>query len=135
VAEEATTHECDAGWRWVSQSYAEHIAADVVVEGDTPAAAVIAALRNSVYPCRICHPQRFFRWAEGHFRPDHDLASCPDCIAAHGGVKSAKRHAHGGRRTHEPPPLGDEHAPPPEEEHEPPPTLDLPDLPERKDLA
>ena len=101
-------HECDRGWKWVGHKYAEHLAAQVHIEGKTPPEAIVAALLNSVYPCRDCQPVRFVRWAEGHFARDHDPGGCRDCIAVHGGKPSSRRYAKRSADTSAgPPPLTD----------------------------
>lgn len=82
--------DCDGGWRWVKRPYAEHLAA--TTDGSEPAAHVIAALLNTVYPCRNCRPDAFYRWANQHWSPDHDVAACQDCADAHGGRRRARAH-------------------------------------------
>lgn len=52
-----------------------------------------AAARDSWYPCRDCNRRAFFRWAEGHWNKDHDLAGCADCIDMLGGTRAARRAA------------------------------------------
>lgn len=122
MADPLEAHECDGGWQWVKRQYAEHVAASMHVEGTTPPEAIVAGLLNSVYPCRICKPSEFFRWAKGHFAREHDIATCVECIAAHGGAKAAKRHATVGgmrRDNGRPPAPTDEDAPPDAYEPEP----------------
>ncbi len=41
-----------------------------------------SAAANSVYPCRECRPEQFFRWLGGHWQPDHDKSACDECKAA-----------------------------------------------------
>lgn len=86
-------HDCDRGWLWVGQKYAEHIAAGMALGPGVPTQAVVAGLLNTVYPCKECQPDLFYRWARKHFATDHDVSSCPDCVEVHGGPKAARRHA------------------------------------------
>lgn len=70
--------------------------------------------KGDVYPCRVCRPEDFARWAGGHFAADHDRAACVECRT--GPPKARKRRGAGREPT--PPPLGDEHAPQLEDEVE-----------------
>lgn len=81
------------GWRTVLPSYAEHMypmpMATLTDPLDAQALAVLqeataerrAAAANTIYPCRTCRPQQFYRWANGHFTPEHDSDRCPQCSA------------------------------------------------------
>lgn len=80
----------------------EHYAGRVV-END----ARRAALAKTVYPCRECRPQQFFKWAAGHFGIDHDRQGCPDCRDSRIPGPGTRRRRRGG---HDEPPLPD--APP-----------------------
>lgn len=40
-----------------------------------------AGFVDTWYPCRECRPGAFTRWVHGHWRPDHDVASCDECKA------------------------------------------------------
>lgn len=77
-------HECVGGWREVTDVYAEHLAA-----GDP---AKVAALRNSVYPCKQCKPTQFFRWVQGHYQPGHEPEACDACKDALA-IKGKRVHA------------------------------------------
>lgn len=104
---ECTAAGCEHGWHYVARPYAEHLAGD---NDGTPAwRARVAALLNSVYPCRVCKPAAFFRWVGGHFASDHDVANCPDCT-----VPGQRRRTPARTRTDGTPPVG-----------EPPPDYDL----------
>lgn len=37
------------------------------------------AEQNTVYPCKVCQPQMFFRWMRGHLDSDHDRRNCSEC--------------------------------------------------------
>lgn len=113
--------DCDHGWRYVSRRYADHIAEGMALGEGVSLGSVVAGLLNSVYPCRPCRPGPFYRWSGGHFADDHDVASCADCIAAHGGSRPARRHAKvAGTHTH-----GDEPPPRPTDEYDPTPRRDI----------
>lgn len=84
-------HSCEGGWVQVQPKYAEHLAAQVAPEGTPGYRLALAALLNSVYPCQVCRPAQFYRWAKGHWRPDHDMADCPDCAGIYGGKHAARR--------------------------------------------
>jgi hypothetical protein len=86
--------DCEHGWRWVAPEYAEHLAAKAIIGTAVPSRAVVAALANSVYPCRECQPATFDRWAAGHFAKGHEMDDCPECAAVRGG-----RHRGGSKRT------------------------------------
>lgn len=38
------------------------------------------AAEATSYPCRTCRPSQFYRWAGGHYSPDHP-DWCPQCLA------------------------------------------------------
>lgn len=90
---DAEPHDCDNGWVWVGRKYAEHIANGMALGPGVSYESVVAGLLNTVYPCRLCQPDLFYRWARKHFAKEHDVATCPDCIEVHGGVKNARKHA------------------------------------------
>lgn len=90
-------HDCDHGWVHVHPEYAERTARTLVPEGVEPPAAMVAALADSWYPCKWCQPTQFFRWAQGHWHPEHDITACAECIAVHGGRRHAGMHAAVGR--------------------------------------
>lgn len=103
---DCTAPGCEHGWHYVALPYAEHLAGD---NDGTPAwRARVAALLNSVYPCRVCKPAAFFRWAGGHFAADHDAGSCPDCATP---GQTRRRAPARTAASHEPPPVGE---PPPD---------------------
>jgi hypothetical protein len=59
--------------------------------------AMRAAAERSVYPCRACNADLFYRWAGGHLAHDHDTGRCADCIETLG-VKGARSAARGRNR-------------------------------------
>lgn len=76
---------CDHGWVTVGGGYVDdwsklpdHVK---VAEGDREMVlrARRVALAESVYPCKVCRPSAFFRWAKGCGTPGHDAASCDLC--------------------------------------------------------
>lgn len=94
------------GWRKVQPKYAEHQAnlrhpAPEDGSDRTDVAqrqwrsAYLTAL-NTVYPCKDCNTETFWRWANGHLDSQHDRSNCAECIAL-GVVGSKRRHA--GRST------------------------------------
>ena len=42
--------------------------------------ALRAAQENTVHPCERHAYNRWLRWAEGHFLPDHDRMACQECL-------------------------------------------------------
>ncbi len=48
------------------------------------AAAARKSAETSVYPCKDCNADRFYRWAGGHYKPNH---TCPECVIAKGATK------------------------------------------------
>ncbi len=93
------------GHRWVpvQPGYALHMHPDPTIEqlavldeaGQAKLWAEVASKRaaaeNSVYPCRQCAPQLFFRWAGGHFAMGHLAVECDECTELLG-RKAARRH-------------------------------------------
>lgn len=77
-------HNCEGGWREVTDVYAEHLAGGDSVQ--------LAALRNSVYPCKACKPAQFFRWVQGHYGPGHEPEACDACKDSLG-IKGKRAHA------------------------------------------
>lgn len=79
------------GWVWVGRSYPlEQVpdpAADLLAQIPAETHAELArqvdlarkAAAASVYPCRACNSNLFFRWREGHLASDHDRGGCPEC--------------------------------------------------------
>jgi len=62
------------GWVHVSPAYADRL--------EQPARpGHRAALLNTVYPCKDCHPTSFYAWASGCLDPDHDRFNCDRCQA------------------------------------------------------
>lgn len=112
---------CDgSGWRRVQAKYAEHQASlKVPRELDVEwTAAHEKAWRsayetalNSVYPCKDCNTEMFWRWANGHLDREHDRASCAECIAL-GVPGSKKRHSGRSSRAADRPPPTPEPQPP-----------------------
>lgn len=78
-------HVCEHGWVQVKDAYARHMAAQKVAEDSEQFAAAYASYLNSYYPCRVCRPVQFFRWAGKHYDREHDVSSCAECIEAHTG--------------------------------------------------
>lgn len=88
--------DCDAGWRTVQPSYADHLYPAPTLDemaGLTEADQFVllqqietkrAGAARSVYPCRRCNPTAFYRWAAGHWSADHDPGGCADCMTAQG---------------------------------------------------
>lgn len=101
--DEGPCTRCDGGWVQVQPAYAVHQYPDLSAEqldGLPPEAVELLvgsidlmryAALNSVYPCRRCRPAMFFRWAGGHFKFGHDIATCPECIEVLGGRRAARR--------------------------------------------
>lgn len=114
-----TEAECPCGgtgWRPVSEKYAAGNADQLHDREADPNrwASAFAALLNSVYPCKTHNADAFWRWANGHMKPEHDRSACPDCqpVKASGrsmrrGSSSGPRHAGGDEP---PPPTDDDHA-------------------------
>lgn len=50
-----------------------------------------AAVADSWYPCSVCHPKAFYRWAGHHHAADHDISECTEC-------QDLLARSHGGRR-------------------------------------
>lgn len=85
---------CDgSGWRTVTEKYAQAQADQAMprVEGvewtDAHQArwqSAFASARNTVYPCKVCNADTFWRWANGHFARDHDRVGCPECDTPRG---------------------------------------------------
>lgn len=73
---------------WVQPSYAE---TRLKVKDHSSQAAAVerAGLLQTVYPCKVCNPKLFYRWARGCLASDHDPWDCPDCYEA-GVVKGRK---------------------------------------------
>lgn len=90
--EEGPCVRCEGGWVQVRPEYAVHRFPDPTMEqlagaDDATRAAMWrtvecsrAAARNSVYPCRRCRPEAFYRWAGGHLDAGHDVLACSECI-------------------------------------------------------
>lgn len=85
------THECEHGWVQVKEPYARHLALSKVPEESAQFASLYASLLNSFYPCRVCRPVQFYRWATKHYEPTHDVSSCAECIEAHSGKRRGAR--------------------------------------------
>ena len=51
----------------------------------------VAGLENTWYPCKDCNAGLFYRWAAGHFNPDHDIAGCGECSEIYG-KRTVRRH-------------------------------------------
>lgn len=96
--------ECERGWRTVKPAFAHHEAIKAGEEGTSAYAQRFASAVNTVYPCRICRPGAFFRWANGHLDPEHERTDCVDCTTS---TRSKSRTKTSGSWT--PPPPGDEH--------------------------
>lgn len=88
-------HECDDGWVRVKDPYARHMALTKLGEGADEThpryAALFATFQNSSYPCRVCRPVQFFRWAGGHYSATHDASNCVECAEARGGRRRGQR--------------------------------------------
>lgn len=91
---------CEFGWLTVQPGYAERWVPDpdpsVVTPENMPAAVALvearrAGLRGTVYPCKVCNKEAFFRWAGGHFVSGHDEQPCND--------PNCQRARHGHRRS------------------------------------
>lgn len=86
---------CDHGYVRVQQAYVERkapfpapLSPELMAEEGMAEAyellvaqvvAKRAALANSYYPCRDCLPAAFYRWAGGHWEPNHDRTGCAEC--------------------------------------------------------
>lgn len=90
------TCRCEFGWIHVSDAYPRQqhpdrdltaLPEDLAEIARTDLAHRQAAAANSWYPCKVCNPTLFFRWAGGHLRSDHDAAECPEC----GEIRRGKR--------------------------------------------
>lgn len=98
--------DCEGtGWRRVLPTYAEHMypspAADLLGAqlGEAAFAELVrqtdmkrAAAVNTVYPCRTCRPNQFYRWANGHYGAEHDADRCPQCVATRRGKEVPPEH-------------------------------------------
>lgn len=92
--------DCDSsGWRRVTTKYAEHQANTKHPAPEdrerTDAEqrlwrSAYETARNTVYPCKTCQPSVFWRWANGHFDPQHDRAACPECTTPKGAKRSQR---------------------------------------------
>ena len=87
---------CDFGWRWVQPEYAERVVPmpDLPVLDDRSSVAEIehvekvtsdvvigrAGVTNSVYPCKVCQSDLFFRWAARHLDSKHNVGACSECM-------------------------------------------------------
>lgn len=93
--EDRPAHECEDGWVRVKEPYARHMALSKLGEGATdehPAfAQLYASALNSCYPCRVCRPVQFYRWAGRHYERDHDVSSCAECIESRGARRRGQR--------------------------------------------
>jgi hypothetical protein len=84
---------CESGWRMATENYvltqAPDLPDDLLAALDPEQQAVTldrlriqrAALATSVYPCKACNSETFYRWLGGHLASDHDTASCDECRA------------------------------------------------------
>lgn len=102
--------DCVGGWRYVQEAYAVQIAATKGEPESDAYKAALSAARNTVYPCRTCQPDRYYRWADHHLDGNHDRSACVECIqagaaGAPGNRKPPPRRASTG--SHEPPPPTD----------------------------
>lgn len=83
---------CERGWITVTAAYVDEHAPKrptaEVWDGMTDAEraaweaqdeAVRAGLAATVYPCKQCEPEMFYRWAGGHLDPRHNRADCDEC--------------------------------------------------------
>lgn len=84
-------HSCEHGWMQVKEPYALHMASQRCEPGTAQHAQLYASFLNSVYPCRVCRPIGFFRWATRHYEPGHDASSCAECVEAHHGRRRGQR--------------------------------------------
>lgn len=102
---------CEFGWVPVLESYVEREAPEPdLPEGDGPEleaerAKIIkdwevrrGGMRNTWYPCKLCNPRTFMRWAGGHLAADHDRSDCEQCENPRGSRRK------GGRTLAEPTP-------------------------------
>lgn len=105
------------GWRRVQPAYALQVAARYGEPGTQRHTAALESARNTVYPCKDHNTAVFFRWAGGHYEPDHDRGNCGECIEA--GAPAARRPRRPGRE--EPPPPQE----PPPDYGEPEPVYDF----------
>lgn len=92
------------GWKHVQEPYAVQQAERAGEPGTAEYAAALAAARNTVYPCRTCNKAAFFRWAGRHWLPDHDVASCGECIEAGRPAPNGRKAGRRRPATEEPPP-------------------------------
>lgn len=77
---------CDHGWVTVGGGYVDdharlpdHVIVRDEAERDELVRVRRVALAESVYPCKVCRPSAFFRWAKGCGTPGHDSAGCDLC--------------------------------------------------------
>lgn len=73
---------CEFGWRSVQMPYCEKmfpVADDDDDEAIERARERRAAAMNTVYPCKVCQPNLFFRWVGGHLDKEHDRGACEEC--------------------------------------------------------
>ena len=105
-------HECVGGWMYVSERYATHLAEETVHANTVPKQAIVAAFRNSVYPCTVCRPDLFYRWAGGHLAAGHNRSECVECSERQSGKRAPRQSAGAQSMTPDlPPPPGDAHDP------------------------
>lgn len=112
-----TCGDCNStGWRYVSRAYAEHEAKQRMAQGENPRSPLddpadfakwVEYYESTVYPCRTCNAETFYRWSGGHLDRDHDRAGCTECRGlgvpiGRGSGRRRKVHAGGGGE--EPPP-------------------------------
>ncbi len=87
---EDCSHCGNIGWVFVADAYAERMhPVPTAVQAkylDTDlqllaarVGAARAAAADSVYPCKRCNTDLFYRWAGGHLDSKHDRGSCDEC--------------------------------------------------------
>lgn len=99
-------HSCEGGFVYVGEKYA-HAVALRRCDGkeDHPRFKIeLDVARHNVYPCKVCRPAAFFRWAGGHYDSNHDASSCAECIEVIRGQRGGKSYTASEPRvpTHEP---------------------------------
>lgn len=91
---------CDDGWVGVTAAYPLQLVPDrdLSVVADEHHGAVVDAIKRarwyasrSVYPCKSCRPELFYRWAGGHLDRRHDPGTCDECIELTGRRPSLRR--------------------------------------------
>lgn len=109
---------CEFGWRSVRLESVEAanprpVALDDEALSDEDRARItltwqarLASGKNTVYPCKECNPDLFYRWAKGHLDSAHERAGCAECLELDHPRRGSRKAA-----AHEPEPDHNAHIP------------------------